>query len=1074
VAYLVEAAPGLLPADPRERVAALRSHLQRRLPDYMVPSAFVWLEALPLTPNGKVDRRALPTPSDVGAPSAPVANMALTPAEAVLAAIWQQVLRLPQVGVDDNFFTIGGDSILSIQIVARARQAGLQIRPRQIFEYQTMRQLAAVAVAAPLSTAVQEEVTGELPLTPIQRWFLEQGWAEAHHFNQAMLVEVAPGLHILSLQEALTDLLTHHDALRLRFVHTDGLWQQGNAPATERADLRVFDFSALTPEQRSLRLAEEADRVQTRLHLAEGPLLRACYFQYGGQEPGRLLLVIHHLAVDGVSWRILLEDLQTAYAQRSQGVPVQLPAKTTAFRDWARWLAQEGVEQLREEREYWKKVVDRCTVRLPVDAPEALLSNTVGSTEEVQSRLDAAATSALLQQTPAAYRTQVNDLLLAALARAVGDWSEESRVVLELEGHGREIVEETLDLSRTVGWFTSLFPVVLDADEPEPGRLICSVKEQLRRIPHRGLGYGVLRFLAAEEELVPTAPVALSFNYLGQFDPALQTGSFLVGMAAEGSGQPHSPAGLRSHLLAVDAIVVNGELQVSWRFSHALHRRSSIEALAAAYLAALRRLIEHCCSTAGGFTPSDFAARGLEQADLDRWFEHYGQEVEEIYELSPMQEGMLFESLYAPESGVYVTQLCFTLDRRVDASALRQGWQELVDRHPILRTLFVWQQGPWQLVLRSAAVPWVEEHWAEGIDEEASLQRWLEADRRRGFVLDQPPLMRCALLRGAGESVYLVWTSHHLIGDGWSLPILLQELLACYGALRRGNRPALPTPRPYRDYILWLRRQARGEASAFWQRQVASFTAPTPLGVDRPASARGTESGWYATYHHSLDPEVAGALGQLGQELRVTLNTFVQGAWALLLHRYSGEEKVLFGATVSGRPATLPGVEQMVGLFINTVPMAVEIDKDAPLADWLRQLQQRQAEAQEYSYLTLAEIQRWSGIPSGTSFFESLLVFENYPVESAALEQEENLLKGLSSHEQTNYPLTVASVPQREAGGSGLHFVVSYDTRRLDGGSIVRMMGHLETLLRGMAEQPQRALAELPLLTAAERHQLLV
>ncbi|MFM7581610.1 MAG: condensation domain-containing protein, partial [Caldilinea sp.] len=405
----------------------------------------------------------------------------------------------------------------------------------------------------------------------------------------------------------------------------------------------------------------------------------------------------------------------------------------------------------------------------------------------------------------------------------------------------------------------------------------------------------------------------------------------------------------------------------------------------------------------------------LKQAELDCWFERYGQEVEEIYELSPMQEGMLFESLYAPESGVYVTQLCFTLDRRVDASALRQAWQELVDRHPILRTLFVWQQGPWQLVLRSAAVPWVEERWAEGIDEEASLQRWLEADRRRGFVLDQPPLMRCALLWGAGESVYLVWTSHHLIGDGWSLPILLQELLARYGALRGGNRLALPAPRPYRDYILWLRRQAREEASAFWQGQVDSFTAPTPLGVDRPASARGTESGWYATYHHPLDPELAGALGRLGQELRVTLNTVVQGAWALLLHRYSGEEQVLFGATVSGRPAALPGVEQMVGLFINTVPVAVDVDGDAPLADWLRQLQQRQAEAQEYSYLTLAEIQRWSGIPSGTPFFESLLVFENYPVESAALEQGEDLLKGLSGYEQTNYPLTVASVPQREA-----------------------------------------------------------
>jgi hypothetical protein len=444
--------------------------------------------------------------------------------------------------------------------------------------------------------------------------------------------------------------------------------------------------------------------------------------------------------------------------------------------------------------------------------------------------------------------------------------------------------------------------------------------------------------------------------------------------------------------------------------------------------------------------------------------------IEDIYELTPAQQGMLFEALYAPTSGVYVTQLCFALAPDLDVAAFRTTWQGLVDRHAILRTLFHWERAgePLQLVLRQVTLPWAEE--ILGSDE--SLDAWLLADRQRGFALDQAPLMRVTLLRTPDGQHHAVWTSHHLIGDGWSLPLLLQELMAHYQALVAGQVPRLPTPRPYRDYIRWLRRQDRERATAFWRTQLADFQAPTPLGIDRPLLSRGTESSHYATQAHELSPMVTQELTRFAQTQQVTLNTLVQGAWALLLSRYSGMADVLFGTTVSGRPASLPGAEHMVGLFITTLPVVARVAADATLAPWLRQLQQTQAAAQEQAPLPVTSIQQVSGIPQGTPLFESLLVFENYPVDEEQLAAGTTLLQGVTSAEQTNYPLTVTVVPPGMA--AGLRFSISYDTRRLEPASIERMLGHLETLLGGMVANPIQRLAEVPLLTAAEREQLLV
>ena len=608
---------------------ALRGFLKEKLPEYMIPSVFVTLEALPLTPNGKVDRRALPAPEGARPELEAAYVPPRTPEEEILAGIWSQVLGIDRVGVYDSFFELGGDSILSIQVIARANQAGLRLTPRQIFQSPTVAGLAAVADRGLHVQAEQGAVEGPVPLTPIQRWFFEQELGEPHHWNQTLLLAVPQGLAREHLREAIGALLAHHDALRSRFVRSESGWQQHNAglESGDEIPLSWVDLSGLPEAERQSELERHAAAVQASLDLVRGPLMRVAHFDLGPGLGGRLLLTVHHLAMDGVSWRILLEDLQMIYQQINRREPIQLPPKTTSFRYWAERLVKYAQsEPVRKELDYWLGLPWEGVPRLPVDVPGG--DNSEKSARSVTVGLSAEETQALLQEVPAAYRTEINDVLLAALSEAWAQWMGRRTLLVDLEGHGREDLFEEVDLSRTVGWFTALFPVLLDLEGVEgPGETLKAVKEKVRRIPQHGLGYGLLRYLREEPEVVeqlralPTAD--MSFNYLGQFDRVLGVSpasreSTAFGPAEEAFGPDRSPSGQRTHLLDINGGIVGGRLQMEWTYSENLHRRSTVEHLAGGFLEALRALIAHCQSPeAGGYTPSDFAEFGWGEEDLE-------------------------------------------------------------------------------------------------------------------------------------------------------------------------------------------------------------------------------------------------------------------------------------------------------------------------------------------------------------------------------------------------------------------------------------------------------------------------
>jgi len=560
----------------------LRSFLSNRLPGHMVPSAFVLLEALPLNAHGKVDQDQLPPPEPVntegGGYVAP-----RTAVEKVLSRIWAEVLNVENVSIEENFFALGGDSILSLQLITQAHRAGLHFTTSQLFQYQTIAELANVAISNQPVSAEQGLVTGAVPLTPIQQWFFEQHPFDRHHFNLAVMLEAQQPLNAKLLATAMAHLLDHHDALRLRFKYVEERWRQFSSVREEECVLTSLDFSGSTEETQAKAIEATASELQRSLDLSKGPLVRMALFELGPGRANRLLWLIHHLVVDWVSWRILLEDLTTAYGQLSNGEEVRLPPKTTSFKEWAYKLAlYAATEDLASEAGYWLAQAWQPSHTLPVD--HCAGDNTVASARTVSVSLSKEETRALLQDVSAAHGALVNEVLLAALARACLRWTGENRLVLDVDGHGREDVVEGVDLSRTVGWFSALFPVLLECERgSDMETFLRNVKIKLRGIPNRGIGYGLLRYMSCHGEISSTLEAApraeICFTYLGQFDQALNSAS-LFAIAGESPGPFRSERGLRSHLLDVVGSVVGGQLFVNWIYSENLHRRATIELLA--------------------------------------------------------------------------------------------------------------------------------------------------------------------------------------------------------------------------------------------------------------------------------------------------------------------------------------------------------------------------------------------------------------------------------------------------------------------------------------------------------------
>jgi amino acid adenylation domain-containing protein/non-ribosomal peptide synthase protein (TIGR01720 family) len=1075
VAYAVPQDEGAAKPDPM----LLKTWLADRLPEYMVPSAIVALDVLPLSSNGKVDRRALPAPER----AVEVAETWVGPRDAreeALAAIWAQVLGRERVGIHDDFFELGGDSILGIQIISRAAQAGLHLTAKQLFDFPTVARLAAVAAEAPAVAAEQGPVTGPVEPTPIQRWFFERELTEPHHFNQALRFTLRERVAPEHMERALQHLREHHDTLRLRFTRDgQGPWRQELAGVEGTLPLARVDLSGLTPEARRAALESHAVKAQVGMDLGSGDIARAVLFDLGPDAPQELLLVIHHLAVDAVSWRVLLEDLLTAYRQLRTDESVRLPPKTLSYAAWASKLVEHArTPTAREEASFWLGLPWERVGRLPLEVRDGV-ANTEGAAGLVEVSLEPAETQALLQDVAKACRARPDELLLGTLAHVLRQWMGAPCVRVELEGHGREELFEGVDLSRTVGWFTSIYPVLLEEAGEGPGAWLRSAKEALRRIPGKGVGYGVLRYLSPDRELRERLralpPPEVGFNYLGQLDNVLPPTAPLA-LSDGPVGPTRAAGGKRAHLLDVDCAVTGGRLRLMLTYGSGLHRRETVERLASGLRAALRELIAHGTSEdPRGLAPSDFPLAGLGQGALDALADRLVakggrlRDVEDLYPLSPLQQGILFHHLQEDVAQPYFNQITFELEGALDVEAFIQGWRQAAAQHPILRTAFFWEglDAPLQAVMREVEPPVSVEDWrtVPAHEREARLAAFFAEDRRRGVVLSRAPLFRLTLLR-TGERVWrVVFSLSHILLDGWSVPLVMRDVLTRYEAVRRGLTPPRRDVRPYRDFIAWLARQDLGAARDFWRKSLAGFTEPTRVdlgGMPREGGRRELQL--------RLGMDDTATVGAFARQQGLTPGTLVQAAWALLLGRYSGNDDVVFGVTVSGRPAALAGVEGMVGMFINAIPVRVRLSPSQPVGAWLKAFQAWLLEARQHELAPLVEVRRWSDVPPGQPLFESLVIFENYPVDAALNAPSDELaVRDARSLEVDHHPLTLTAMPGRE-----LLLQLAYDSGCFDAAAIQRMMAHLRNLLVGLAGDAARPVAELPMLSEEERRRVLV
>ncbi len=1052
---------------------SLRDALKARLPGHMVPATIVLLDRLPRTPNGKVDRRALPVPEPRQALAEDVREPQTT-VEFILRDIWAQVLGRDRVGLHDNFFEIGGDSIQSMRIIAKAREAGVPLQPALMFQYPTIASLArSVERYREVESAIYLP-KGPAPLTPVQRWFFERNPPALHQYNQAVWLDVEP-LDLSILEQAFHDVIEHHAAFRLRFERTGSEWRQRYAQEEDATIVSAEDVPVESDGAAEGIVAAVVSRAHASLNVQKGPLLRAVYFTFRHCPP-RLFLAAHHLVIDGVSWRTLLEDLPAAYEARSRGQKAIFAGHTFAFLAWAERLeAHAQSEQVLAEREYWLAASRQQVGSLPRDL--AVRSTDHESTRMVSRSLNDAETLALIREMAPACRASHEEFLLSAVTSAVAKWMGSSKVLIDLEGHGRADLFSGVDVSRTVGWFTSIYPVVFEVPIGESScQILKTIKRQLRHVPHKGLGYGLLRYLHSDDDtcrrLRDLPQAEISFNYLGQLDHVLT--SALGWRVRDIPMMVHSPGARRPYLVDVMGAVMDGRLTLTWGYSESEHSRTAIEWLADRTLELLRTLIQEAGSSSHqSFTASDFALAHIQDSDMEKLLAEK-PDITDLYPLSPMQHGMLLHSILTTGSSVYCEQLRFTLDGLLDVQVFERAWQSVVQRHAVLRTgfLLTGYAEPLQYVQGRVAVPFVFLDFREWPPSEraARLHTWLQSERSRTFDLATAPLMRLAVIRMADNRWCFVWTHHHAVLDGWSLPLLLTEAFKFYEAFLDGRDLSLPSPRPYLDYIRWLRQQNIHEAEAFWRTELRGFTAPTPLHFGRPAGPALDQPMTHQSHEIRLSASLTANLQAFAREHRLTLSTIIQGVWAVLLSRYSGEDDVLFGVTLSGRPPELSGADAMVGLFINTLPRRIRVEGRSDVISWLKELQVRNAALLKFEHSSLAHVSAWSDLPGGTRLFDSYVVFENYPIDDMLRQTFAGVrLSAAELAHESSYPLQLVVFPDQE-----LLLKILYDPRQCESRAVERAIGHIRVLIEGMVATPERQIDDLSLLTAAEREQVLV
>lgn len=983
----------------------LRSYLGRHLPHYMIPAFIIPLAQMPLTSNGKLDRKALEEMNrkmnyraEYDAPRNDL--------EQKLIDVLQEVLGIERLGISDNFFENGGDSIKAVQAATRMQKLGFKVETVDFFVLPIIKDLAKQV--KPIERAIHQGIVeGKVELTPIQRWFFAENISGSHYFNQDLLLWRKKGFDAGVIETLFNRLVEHHDILRVVFEMKDGQVIQRNRgfePGENFFHLEVIDLTGQT--NILAEIETHAVRIRKSINYNVGPLLNLGLFKTGIGD--YLLIVLHYLVVDDGSWRILLEDLSFGLQKLENGETLIFRDKTDSYRYWAERLINHASSyKLLKELDYWKGIEKRSFTPLPYDHEVAIENRKRKNSEVIYLELDEAKTMELLKEANRPYNTNANDLMLAALALALKDWAGIEGVPVELESHGRAKIDPGIDIDRTIGSFASRFPLFLDigqtSETPDIAAVVKTVKETLRRVPHHGIGYGILKYLTPQdkkEDLTFMIEPEIRFNLLAEFDIdfALQKQTRprdqeeTLATVDLYTSQEISPESELKPVFDINVTLKDGKASLKFLYNKCRYERKTVEKLVACYQAKLFEIIEHGMKKKSrDYTPSDVApGENLSIADLDKIkevFDRNGSQIEKIYSLSPMQEGMLFHSMMDKNSRVYFEQNVFTFQGKIDPVILEKSFNLLIQRHETLRTVFYLKDidKPFQIVLNQFAFKLGYEDISD-MAEDVIVKRindYLEKDREKGFdMYGGGALNRGYLFKISPNSYKLIYTFHHAMLDGWCLWIISNDLAAFYRSLVENSVPLLEPVAPYRDYITWLKNQDKTEGMIYWQNYLDGYNRENLISKYAKPEKDGKNGSIMHTF--DIDAQLREHMMALVKENRVTLNSIFQAIWGIMLHKYNYVDDVVFGGVVSGRPAEIDCVETTVGLFINTIPIRVTVNKEKTFLELLAAVHQKSIASMPYEYLPLPGIQALSSLKS--NLFDHIMTFAPIPSIDRSLE----------------------------------------------------------------------------------------
>lgn len=1018
----------------------VKKELSNYIPQYMIPNNIYQLEKFPYTIGGKLDRRKL-----IDDYKGKVENSGDS-ADDVVTAIFRKILNVVKLSTSDDFFEMGGDSIKAIQIVSALRQKGYDLKVREILEGRKIDKILEYVKKKSVQIEYsQEEITGKFLLSPIQKVFFNvMRINNSNYFNQSYMLETKEMINIDAVKYSLDRITLHHDLLRSVYLEES----QKILPFCEGAHygLEVLDIENSNFEKFMIEKTEEIER---SINIKTGPLMKVGVFR--GGRINYLFFCIHHLAIDGISWRILIDDFLNCYHGFIEKEEYCLPPKSISFKEWSQNLWEYADSQkLHREMEYWKSVNNK------IESGKFAGKNVSNEFElsMLEADMDSEYTKHMLYSISDAFNTEINDILLVALARAVGKKSGKSTIAINLEGHGREPIHKEAYTDRTVGWFTTEYPVVFENVGNEPSRDLINVKETLRAVPNKGLGYIILQN-AYPDTFIAIDP-DITFNYLGEFG---QEGNYGFFISEVKKSRDKDVTNAFRTPITINSMIINKKYHMEVTYEINIFSKEYVTELINYFLRELANIIEVCLEITGQIkTPSDFGEIGWSFEELQyvtQNCEKNGKKIVEINYLTPMQESMLYHKRLYPNSSEYIVQVDLAVDKEIQTAILYEALNYMAKYHGSLRAniFYTGVNEPREVVFDQVLYENTVYDYSMNGNSEYMIAMIKKQDIQRGFDLENEALLRMAVCKQA-DGMRVIITFHHIILDGWSCMLLIDELFKNYERFLLGSSFESKYENMQGLYGKYLKQKDKKEAYEYWKKLLSNYTEPCKIkATGHPDKVDKDTPGKVEIY---LDNDLKRKLTSFIHNHALSLNTVIETVWGLILGAYTRNDDIIFGKVVSGRNVDISGIDTSLGMYINTIPVRVILNSEEKLIHLLEKVQLQSAKANDYDFCSLEEIQQMTLIKN--KLLGSAISFENY--QESPVNQ---MFRIKQVRELSSFPISVSAQTGESFILSFLYDALIYGKNEMD-----MLLERFVDILKQIITYPDKKVKELRFITQKE------